>query len=141
MSKDIDLEHLCELCGEPMPIGEKTFRYHGFSGDCPKPYLSERLDGTTVNRKLIVVEIDKILDYLKEYRNADSMIYAVHYDRTKSMIAKLLHQAEIIGRIDELNHFHEDDDGGYYYLNDNNDCINLVSRIERLQTLKDRSVK
>ena len=26
----------CELCGEPMPAGEETFKYHGFSGPCPK---------------------------------------------------------------------------------------------------------
>lgn len=29
----------CELCGEPMPAGEESFRYHGFSGSCPKPPL------------------------------------------------------------------------------------------------------
>lgn len=27
----------CELCGEPMPPGEQMFKYHGFSGPCPKP--------------------------------------------------------------------------------------------------------
>jgi len=26
----------CELCGEPMPPGEEMFKYHGFSGPCPK---------------------------------------------------------------------------------------------------------
>ena len=30
---------LCELCGEPMPIGEEVFKYHGYSGPCPKPPL------------------------------------------------------------------------------------------------------
>lgn len=29
----------CEICGEPMPIGEEMFKYHGYSGDCPKPPL------------------------------------------------------------------------------------------------------
>lgn len=29
----------CELCGEDMPPGEDTFKYHGFSGPCPKPPL------------------------------------------------------------------------------------------------------
>lgn len=29
----------CEVCGEPMPPGEEMFKYHGFSGDCPKPPL------------------------------------------------------------------------------------------------------
>ena len=31
----------CELCGEPMPPGEEMFKYHGYSGDCPKPPLSQ----------------------------------------------------------------------------------------------------
>ena len=30
-------QHLCELCGEPMPEGESMFKFHGYSGDCPKP--------------------------------------------------------------------------------------------------------
>ena len=30
---------ICELCGEPMPPGEEMFKYHGYSGDCPKPPL------------------------------------------------------------------------------------------------------
>lgn len=29
----------CELCGEPMPPGEEMFKYHGHSGNCPKPPL------------------------------------------------------------------------------------------------------
>ena len=29
----------CELCGEPLPEGEESFRYHGYSGPCPKPPL------------------------------------------------------------------------------------------------------
>lgn len=29
----------CELCGEPMPKGEQMFKYHGYSGSCPKPPL------------------------------------------------------------------------------------------------------
>lgn len=29
----------CELCGEPMPAGEEMFKYHGYSGPCPKPPL------------------------------------------------------------------------------------------------------
>lgn len=31
-------EHnICELCGEPMPPGEEMFKFHGYSGPCPKP--------------------------------------------------------------------------------------------------------
>lgn len=29
----------CELCGEQMPDGEEMFKFHGFSGPCPKPPL------------------------------------------------------------------------------------------------------
>jgi hypothetical protein len=29
----------CELCGEPMPTGEEMFKFHGYSGPCPKPPL------------------------------------------------------------------------------------------------------
>lgn len=32
---------VCELCGEPMPPGEEVFKYHGYSGPCPKPPLPE----------------------------------------------------------------------------------------------------
>ena len=29
----------CQICGEPMPEGETMFKFHGFSGPCPKPPL------------------------------------------------------------------------------------------------------
>ena len=29
----------CQICGEPMPVGEEMFNYHGYSGPCPKPPL------------------------------------------------------------------------------------------------------
>lgn len=34
-------ESRCELCGEPMPPGEEMFKYHGYSGPCPKPPLEQ----------------------------------------------------------------------------------------------------
>lgn len=30
---------VCELCGDPMPAGEEMFKFHGYSGPCPKPRL------------------------------------------------------------------------------------------------------
>ena len=27
----------CEICGEPMPENEQMFKFHGYSGPCPKP--------------------------------------------------------------------------------------------------------
>lgn len=32
-------EAKCGLCGEPMPLGEEMFKFHGYSGPCPKPPL------------------------------------------------------------------------------------------------------
>lgn len=29
----------CEICGELLPEGEETFKFHGYSGPCPKPPL------------------------------------------------------------------------------------------------------
>ena len=29
----------CQVCGEPMPSGEEMFKFHGYSGPCPKPPL------------------------------------------------------------------------------------------------------
>ena len=34
-----DDEARCELCGELMPPNESMFKFHGYSGDCPKPPL------------------------------------------------------------------------------------------------------
>ena len=33
---------VCKLCGHPMPPGEEMFNYHGHSGPCPAPPLSNR---------------------------------------------------------------------------------------------------
>ncbi len=32
----------CEVCGEPMPQGETMFKFHGYSGPCPKPPLPRK---------------------------------------------------------------------------------------------------
>lgn len=32
-------EAKCELCGERMPPGEEMFKFHGYSGPCPRPPL------------------------------------------------------------------------------------------------------
>ena len=35
------------MCGNPMPIGEESFRYHGYSGDCP-PKVADKPSGQYV---------------------------------------------------------------------------------------------
>jgi hypothetical protein len=42
IQKAVDSIILCELCGEPMPKSEQMFKYHGFSGPCPKPPLQPK---------------------------------------------------------------------------------------------------
>ncbi|MFZ3222345.1 MAG: hypothetical protein WBH09_11430 [Rugosibacter sp.] len=32
----------CAICGEPMPPGEEMFKYHGYSGNCPKPPIPKQ---------------------------------------------------------------------------------------------------
>ena len=36
-----DAQNLCSLCGEPMPAGEEMFKFHGYSGPCPKPPMAK----------------------------------------------------------------------------------------------------
>jgi len=31
----------CTICGEPIPYEERMFRFHGYSGPCPKPPLKQ----------------------------------------------------------------------------------------------------
>ena len=38
----------CAICGDPMPAGEEMFKYHGYSGDCPKQPLPK----PTVKQKI-----------------------------------------------------------------------------------------
>lgn len=40
----------CGLCGEPMPEGEEMFKFHGYSGDCPKPPLKKMVDSAGDDR-------------------------------------------------------------------------------------------
>ena len=42
----------CELCGEPMPPGEEVFKYHGYSGPCPKPPLPPSTDEVLMEKNV-----------------------------------------------------------------------------------------
>jgi hypothetical protein len=39
----------CELCGEPMPAGETMFKFHGYSGPCPKPPLPKETQPSVID--------------------------------------------------------------------------------------------
>lgn len=40
----VSIAGTCELCGEPMPPGEKMFKYHGCSGPCPSSYKASEAE-------------------------------------------------------------------------------------------------
>lgn len=58
----------CELCGEPMPEGEEMFKFHGYSGNCPKPslpkgYAPSPADLVGVDTSLLFEEVIRRLNY------------------------------------------------------------------------------
>lgn len=53
----------CEICGEPMPQGETMFKFHGYSGPCPKPPLLQPHQRRVVTEKK---ELDEKLTKLRE---------------------------------------------------------------------------
>lgn len=63
MSKQLN-QPTCEICGEPMPHGEQMFKFHGYSGPCPKPPLireSQRTYALTpeqVERARTIINVD-----------------------------------------------------------------------------------
>ena len=44
----------CELCGESMPQGETMFKFHGYSGPCPKPPLTKPSEKSDPNGKMSI---------------------------------------------------------------------------------------
>ena len=62
MSQQNEMVSRCELCGEPMPAGEEVFKYHGYSGPCPKPPLPQPPSPLLILRQALTV----IAEALKE---------------------------------------------------------------------------
>ena len=54
----------CEICGEPMPAGETMFKFHGYSGPCPKPPLLQPHQRRVVTEKK---ELDEKLTKLRDF--------------------------------------------------------------------------
>ena len=61
-------EFKCELCGEPMPEGEEMFKFHGYSGKCPKPPLNNPVPLSDLQeaKKQIVMLRGLLVRYRKE---------------------------------------------------------------------------
>jgi hypothetical protein len=78
----------CSLCGEPMPAGEEMFKYHGYSGSCPKPVRKNEYEpwkalGLTETEYFKMRYLEAIrqrdvavraLEEIKSQANADSQI-------------------------------------------------------------------
>lgn len=47
---------LCAICGEPMPEGEAMFKFHGYSGPCPRPPMPKKPTAQ-----------ERIIDFLREW--------------------------------------------------------------------------
>jgi hypothetical protein len=60
------MEGVCELCGEPMPPGEEMFKFHGYSGNCPKPPLLQPFQQRVVEEKRQLDDkFGKIADFIQ----------------------------------------------------------------------------
>jgi hypothetical protein len=56
----------CSLCGEPMPEGEQMFKYHGYSGPCPKPPLPRPAPEPSAKDRAF----DLMMEALEPFKNA-----------------------------------------------------------------------
>lgn len=56
----------CELCGEPMPPGEEMFKFHGYSGNCPKPPIGGHVEPKQLNRDDKLVAAVELLNSIVE---------------------------------------------------------------------------
>lgn len=54
----------CSICGEYMPLGEQMFKFHGYSGPCPKPPLLQPHQARVVAEK---EELDTKLNALSHF--------------------------------------------------------------------------
>lgn len=83
----------CQLCGEPMPPGEEMFKYHGYSGDCPKPPLRQVMPVAEISARdeggvfWIDVKVDK-----KPYHSAGPFNSAGERDRARADLLAMLEQ-------------------------------------------------
>lgn len=57
MSTETVEQPKCELCGEAMPPGEEMFKFHGYSGPCPKPPLPRVAPGRVTLRALQEINV------------------------------------------------------------------------------------
>jgi hypothetical protein len=68
----------CVLCGDPMPRGEEMFKYHGYSGPCPKPPLTGAQPSLAAEPDSIELgRAEKgapILDVIRQFPHCDALV-------------------------------------------------------------------
>lgn len=84
----------CSICGEPMPPGEEMFKFHGYSGSCPKPPLPSFVSVMAI-----------ALDDAAYLRDLAAYIDPVYKRRLTEIAAKLDHaKADSASEIADLKH-------------------------------------
>ena len=72
----------CSVCGEPMPEGEQMFKFHGYSGPCPKPPLPrEKITDAAVDQIADAINRARYVGGLPERALADEDHSAQEYAR------------------------------------------------------------
>lgn len=89
----------CTVCGEPMPAGEEMFKFHGYSGPCPKPPLPKvESNVRDIIRSSIKVGAPGLSDIVIDAIVRSAMLKIRHYagvelseenDRLTDALAKL----------------------------------------------------
>lgn len=76
----------CELCGEPMPQGEEMFKFHGYSGPCPKPPLPRPPSLAEASQRLL----DLINELPEEPGGQQDRVFAAYeFDDLRAALAAL----------------------------------------------------
>lgn len=87
----------CEMCGEPMPEGETMFKFHGYSGPCPKPPLLQPHQWRVVDEKK---ELDKKATDLSNFIGTSPIfetLDAAEQERLKEQNDVMWQYSEILG--------------------------------------------
>ena len=87
----------CEICGELMPQGETMFKFHGYSGPCPKPPLLQPHQRRVVVEK---EELDKKAKALSSFIGTSPIfdtLDPVEQERLKEQNDVMWQYSEILG--------------------------------------------
>jgi len=78
----------CAICGEPMPQGEEMFKFHGYSGPCPKPPMKKeeewnRLDKIKADVSILKNAYQNFADQYEQDR-FDRIVSCAEYLNTRA---------------------------------------------------------